>query len=79
MTFTALNTYGGPNNGKRRPIAGKCDQLNANGLTTVNSGGALGGSGILQAAVVVNSGGNLAPGSGGNTTGILTSVGGLTT
>ena len=77
-TFTASNTYGGPTtvNGGLLLVNGY--QLNANGLATVNSGGALGGSGILGAAVVVNSGGNLAPGSGGNTTGILRSVGGLT-
>ena len=77
-TFTALNTYGGPTTVNGGLLLVNGDQLNANGLTTVNSGGALGGSGILGAAVVVNSGGNLAPGSGGNTTGILRSVGGLT-
>jgi autotransporter-associated beta strand protein len=77
-TFTAVNTYGGPTTVNGGLLLVNGDQLNSNGLTTVNSGGALGGSGILGAAVVVNSGGNLAPGSGGNTTGILRSVGGLT-
>src|SRR5262249_16874310 len=76
--FTAPNTYAGPTrvNGGLLLING--DQIDGGGLTTVNSGGALGGTGFLGAAVVVNSGGNLAPGSGGNTTGILRSVGGLT-
>jgi autotransporter-associated beta strand protein len=46
---------------------------------TVNSGGTLGGTGVIGGTtsntprVIVNAGGNLAPGDGGNTTGILTS------
>ena len=47
-TFTALNTYGGPRTVNGGLLLVNGDQLNANGLTTVNSGGALGGSGILE-------------------------------
>ncbi len=71
LTLTALNTYDGDTivNGGTLLVNGSYTGM---GDTTVNSGGTLGGTGIITGTVTVNAGGTIAPGNGGNTTGILT-------
>ena len=71
LTLTGPNTYDGDtivNNGTLL-VDGSYSGM---GDATVNNGGTLGGTGIINSAVTVNAGGTLAPGNGGNTTGILT-------
>ena len=71
LTLTALNTYDGDTivNGGTLLVNGSITGM---GDATVNSGGTLGGTGTIIGVVTVNAGGTLAPGNGGNTTGILT-------
>jgi len=71
LTLTALNTYDGDTivNGGTLLVNGSITGM---GDATVSNGGTLGGTGLINSAVTVNAGGTLAPGNGGNTTGILT-------
>jgi autotransporter-associated beta strand protein len=72
LTLTGTNTYSGATT-----VSGGTLAMNGsltNSAVTVNSGGTLGGSGNISGAMMVNSGGTLAP---GNSPGLLT-VGSLT-
>ncbi|MFZ0916676.1 MAG: autotransporter-associated beta strand repeat-containing protein, partial [Candidatus Udaeobacter sp.] len=71
LTLTALNTYDGDTmvNGGTLLVNGSYTGM---GDATVNNGGTLGGTGIITGTMTVNAGGTLAPGNGGNNTGILT-------
>ncbi|MGA7274738.1 MAG: autotransporter-associated beta strand repeat-containing protein [Candidatus Udaeobacter sp.] len=71
LTITALNTYDGDTivDGGTLLVNGSITGM---GDATVNSGGTLGGTGTIIGTVTVNAGGTLAPGNGGNNTGILT-------
>ena len=71
LTLTGPNTYDGATivNGGTLLVNGSYTGM---GDATVNNGGTLGGTGIINSSVTVNAGGTLAPGNGGNTTGILT-------
>ena len=71
LTLTRVNTYDGDTivNGGTLLVNGSYAGM---GDATVNNGGTLGGTGIITGTVTVNAGGTLAPGNGGNTTGILT-------
>ena len=75
QTLSGDNTYIGATivNGGVLRING--DQSAATGLTTVKTGGALGGSGTVGGDVLVEDGGKLAP---GNSPGTLTILGDLT-
>lgn len=76
LILTGANTYAGVTqvDGGRLEVNG--DQSGAAGLTTVNSGGALGGIGVLGGDVV-STGGKIAPGASG-APGTLTINGDLT-
>jgi autotransporter-associated beta strand protein len=77
-TLSGTNTYGAGTTVNAGTLLITGNSGGANGLTTVNSGGTLGGNGTVGGAVTVASGGNLAPGIGGNTTAVLTEQGALT-
>ncbi len=72
LTLTANNSYTGTTQVSQGALLVNGDQSAASGLTTVNSGATLGGSGTLGGAVTVDSGGHLAPGAGLGSVGALT-------
>ena len=74
VTLTADNSYAGATVLNAGTLRINGDQSAATGLTTVNNGATLGGSGLIGGSVVVNNGGVLAP---GNSPGTLTIAGNL--
>src|SRR5215470_1196289 len=77
-TISGANTYSGNTtvNGGTLLINGSTSS--SSNVTVNNSGTTLGGTGTIGGTVTVNSGANIAPGNGGNTTGILNVNGALT-
>lgn len=75
QTLTGDNTYTGATTVTGGTLRINGDQSAATGLTTVKTGGALGGSGAVGGDVVIEDGGKLAP---GNSPGTLTIAGDLT-
>lgn len=73
-TLSAANSYLGPTNVMAGTLRINGDQSAATGLTTVFSGGALGGSGVIGGDVLVQNGGAISP---GNSPGTLTINGDL--
>ncbi|MFZ0915497.1 MAG: autotransporter-associated beta strand repeat-containing protein [Candidatus Udaeobacter sp.] len=71
LTLSGTNTYDGNTvvNGGTLLMNGSGAGM---GAVTVNTGGTLGGIGTFSNPVTVNAGGSIAPGNGGNNTGILT-------
>lgn len=74
LTLTADNSYGGATTVEAGTLLINGDQSAATGLTTVNNGATLGGSGTIGGDVFVANGGNLNP---GNSPGTLTIAGNL--
>jgi autotransporter-associated beta strand protein len=80
LTLTSANTYDGDttvNNGTLL-VNNTVGSGTGMGDVIVNTGGTLGGTGIISGAVTVNAGGNLSPGNGGNNTETLQISGALT-
>jgi fibronectin-binding autotransporter adhesin len=77
-TLTGANTYSGGTiiNGGTILANNTSGSTTGSAAVTVNTNGALGGTGSVSGAVTVNSGGAIAPGS--NTVGTITMTGGLT-
>jgi autotransporter-associated beta strand protein len=77
-TLTGANTYSGGTtiNGGILQANNTSGSATGTGAITVNSGGALGGTGSVSGAVTVNAGGAISPGSNG--VGTVTLTGGLT-
>ncbi|NII55029.1 autotransporter-associated beta strand repeat-containing protein [Luteibacter sp. SG786] len=63
--LTAANTYAGATNVQAGTLLINGDQAAATGTTTVQSGGTLGGKGVIGGNVTVESGGALSPGDAG--------------
>jgi len=74
VTLTAENSYAGATTVNRGTLLVNGNQAGATGLTTVNAGAALGGSGTIGGNVVIADGGILTP---GNAAGTLTIAGDL--
>jgi autotransporter-associated beta strand protein len=74
LTLTGTNTYDDNTivNGGTLLVNNTAGSGTGMGDVTVNTGGTLGGTGSISGSVTVNAGGNLAPGNGGNTSGMLT-------
>jgi len=74
LTLSGNNTYPGGTtvNGGTLLVNNTAGSGTGGGAVAVNNAGsALGGTGIISGAVTVSAGANIAPGNGGNTTGIL--------
>ncbi|HEX2888801.1 autotransporter-associated beta strand repeat-containing protein, partial [Vineibacter terrae] len=76
--LTGTSTYGGATNVQAGTLRVNGNQSGAMGLTSVDSGATLGGTGIIGGDVVVANGGILSPGGVGSAAGTLTINGGLT-
>jgi len=75
--LTATNNYTGVTEVRAGALLVNGNQSAANGLTTVNSGATLGGTGTIGGDVIVLNTGVLSPGGGGSAPGTLTINGGL--
>ncbi len=75
--LTGGNTYSGATTIETGSLLIDGDQSGATGLTSVQNGGALGGSGLIGGNVVVADGGVIAPGGPGDAPGMLTINGDL--
>ena len=76
-TLTGANGYTGATTVSAGTLIVNGNQSAATGLTTVNSGATIGGTGIIGGSVTVANGGTLAPGAVGTTPGTLTINGNL--
>ncbi|VVD70990.1 autotransporter outer membrane beta-barrel domain-containing protein [Pandoraea fibrosis] len=78
LTLSGTNTYSGATTVASGSLIVDGNQSGASGLTTVQSGAAIGGTGTIGGSVVVANGGTLNPGNPGTVPGTLTINGNLT-